>query len=127
MDMVITLEEIRDNQEIKKNLRWDLTPEKVFARPGRFRSKEDLNRIIKEHESMAGYYFYIHVWDFQAKLALMHIRPNGSGTSQVLETSEEFKDAFIEAIQDHGGAINRSGHYPINKRVRDMIQFFIGF
>jgi len=117
-----TFEDIRNNTEIVKNIRWDLTPEKVFA-PRTVQTQDDIERLHKDQTEQAGYYFYIDVWNCQARLALMHVRANGSMTSEII--SEFPEKPLREAIEEHGGAINISGHYPINAWVKKLILFMI--
>lgn len=117
-----TLEDIHKNPAILQHLHWDLTPEQVFT-PRAIQSKEDFELLDKVHKEQAGFYFYIDVWNCKASLALMHVKPDGSMTSERL--SEFPEEALIEAIQEAGGAINMSGHYPINAWVKKMIRFMI--
>lgn len=117
-----TLIDIRNEPEIVKNIRWDLTPEKIFA-PREMRSEADLERIEQENREQAGYYFYIDVWNMKASLALMHVKPDGSMTSVRLLTFWE--EALIKAVEEAEGAINLSGHYPVNAQIKKMIRFWI--
>lgn len=117
-----TLEEIRNNTVIVKNIRWDLTLEKVFA-PRTVQTQDDIERLWNDQKEQAGYYFYVDVWNCRARLALMHLKPDGSATPEIIDEFPE--KALIEAVEETGGAINISGHYPINAWVKKMIQFMI--
>lgn len=120
--MTRTLEDIRNDKEMVKNIRWDMTPEKVFT-PRTVQTQDDIERLRKDITDQAGYYFYIDVWNCQARLALMHLKPDGSATAEIITEFPE--KALIEAIEEHGGAINISGHYPISAWVKKMILFVI--
>lgn len=118
----MTLVDLRNLPEIVKNIRCDLPPEKVFA-PRTVQTQEDIERLEKEYRENAGYYFYVDVCSLQASLALMHVKQDGSMTS---ERIGEFPEkALIEALEEAGGAINISGHYPINAWIKKLILFMI--
>lgn len=118
----MTLEDLRNRPEIVKDIRWDITPEKVFT-PQTIQTQEDIERLERENREQAGYYFYVDVWNCRAFLALMHVKQDGSMTSERI--SEFPEEALNEAVEEAGGAINISGHYPINAWVKKMILFMI--
>lgn len=117
-----TLEEIAKNPAILQHLHWELTPEDIFT-PRTIQSKEDLEMLDRLHEEQAGFYFYIDVWNGKARLALMHVMPDGSMTSERIDYPDE--DGLIEAIEEAGGAINMSGHYSLSTRLRKRLQHLL--
>ncbi len=119
-----TLEDIRNNPAIMLHLRWDLTPEQVFT-PRMIQSKEDFEALNKLHKEQVGFYFYVDVWNCNASLALMHVKPDASMTSERIEITEELEDELIQAIEEAGGAINMSGHYPLSEKLKTSLMILL--
>ncbi len=110
-----TLQDIKNNPAIMLHLHWDLTPEQIFQ-PRMIRSKEDIERLDELHIEQAGFYFYVDVWNCSASLALMHVKTDGSMNSERIDYPDE--DELIQAIEEAGGAINMSGHYPLSEKLK---------
>jgi len=126
------LKEILSNPAILENLRWDLTQEMLDA-PGplRFhlandRIEDGVERILREHNEQAGYYFCIHAWNDRARLALIHFLPVGDReVKDIIDFPEKF---LVEAIQQSSESIQHAknkihvgGHFTINKPIEDML------
>ena len=73
------VKEIQENREIMQGLRWDLTPQTGNISGYVITCQEDLTRLNKMLAEKAGYYFYVDVWNCQARLALMYNNPDGGG------------------------------------------------
>jgi hypothetical protein len=120
------LEEIKNNPEIMNQLRWDLTPQ--TASVGNHGSYEitcqgDIDRLNELLKEKAGYYFYVNVWDCQARLALMYNNSGGGGRSDIID----FESPLLEkAVYQAGGMINLSGWYPLNKQLKTLLQKKLG-
>jgi hypothetical protein len=127
------LKDILNNPEIMANLRWDLTQEMLNA-PGPLRfhpvndmTDEGAERIRREHQEQAGFYFCIHVWNNKPRLALIHFLPVGDMKG---EDITGFPEKFlIEAIQQSSESIQHAedkihvgGHFLINKPIEDMLR-----
>ncbi len=114
-----TLKDIQKDTELKQRILWNMTPEENFSGVAEIKSQEDLERIRRDNEARAGYYFFVDVWNFSPRLCLMENRPDGScGVVGIVEAPESM---LTRAIEEAGGAINRSGHYPINRQVRNWL------
>lgn len=127
------LEEIRSNLAIMMNLRFDLTQEMLDA-PGplRFHNRKDwtdegTERIVREHQEQAGFYFCIHARNNKPILALIHFLPDGDRTTEDIIGFPEH--LLVEAIQQssediqHAKArIHVGGHFLINKPIEDMLR-----
>ncbi len=128
-----TLAEIHNNLAILIHLRWDLTDEMLKA-PGPLRfhptnewNDEGVERIQKEHEEQAGFYFCIHAWNNRPRLALIHFLPDGD--RKVEDISGFPEEMLIEAIQQSSESIQHAkdriyvgGHFPINKPIEDVLR-----
>lgn len=112
---------LQDLNEIE--IRWDLTPQKVGELLNvEFSTKAEWDEIQRLTKELAGRYFYIDVWNCQARLMLMELDERGSGKAEVVEQDVISEDDMIEAIEAHGGAINISGYYPISDAIRTALQ-----
>jgi len=100
---------------ILKNIRWDLTPEQVFA-SHEISSQEDWDFVIESAKQNTGYYFYIDVWDMNPKLMLMHSKKFAIEVVGIIEDVP--RDMLENAIEEAGGAINISGHYSIDTELK---------
>ncbi len=109
------LKEVKNNPEIIGHLYWDLP---WVACPA------DFDRLIKLLAQQAGYFFYVDVCDCQARLALVHNKPDGTGTTHLIE---DFECPLLEkAVYEAGGNITTSGWYPVSKQLKRMIQKKLG-
>lgn len=98
---------------------WDETPQSVMGPQHEqvIRSQEDLERLQQRDLDLVGYgYFYIGVWNCHPRLALMHSTKPGYWTGQPIpeELSPLLEEDMIRCVEDAGGALNRSGHYPLD-------------
>ena len=127
------LKDMLNDPEIMANLRWDLTQEMLNA-PGplRFHPINDMTekgaeRIRREHQEQAGYYFCIHAWNDKARLALIHFLPVGD--MKVVDITGFPEKFLVEAIQQSSESIQHAedkihvgGHFLINKPIEDMLR-----
>lgn len=113
-----TLKDIQKDTELKQRILWNMTPQENFN-PVEIRSQEDLEKVQRDAETRAGYYFFIDVWNMAPRLCLFENRPDGSGgIVGIVEAPEGMLD---KAIEEAGGAINISEHYPINRKLRNWL------
>ncbi|MGE5444549.1 MAG: DVU0772 family protein [Ignavibacteriales bacterium] len=113
-----TLKDIQKDIELRKRILWHMTPQENFSEV-EIKSQEDLKKAQRDAEARAGYYFFIDVWDMAPRLCLFENRPDGSGeVVGIVEAPERMLD---KAIEEAGGAINISGHYPINRKIRNWL------
>lgn len=108
-----------------KNIHWDLTPQKA-AIEGEVSTLEEFERIREQLRAMAGAYFYIDVWNCQARLALIEQNEHGTGRAATIEQVLIDDAEMQQAISDQGGMINLSGHYalplPLQERIRTYLE-----
>ena len=112
------------NKEI--TLRWDLTPQKYSAgiEEVEISSQEDIDKLQKIIALRTGCYFYIDVWDMKARLFLACNDKEGNSKAEAVENiplSISYED-LINAVEEAGGAINRSGWYPINDKIEALLK-----
>jgi hypothetical protein len=104
-------------------LRWDLTPQTAsVGENGTFvvNSQEDLERFKQLRAEKAGSYFYVDVWNCQARLALMTQDALGNGKIEVVS---DFHSPLLEkAVYQAGGCITTSGWYPLNKQLISLLK-----
>lgn len=119
------VKELKDFVE-DKTIHWDMTPQS--AREGvdgvEIISKEELEELNKKIEERIGVYFYVDVWNMNARLGIFENKKHG-GTSRVIENFDnlEISEDMLEGcIHDVGGALNISGHYPINEKVKEKLK-----
>ena len=105
-----------------------LTPEEALS-GSEIRSFEDFERLQAKIRSMANVqYPFVDVWSFNAALAWMVFSEDGHSSHVERLSDEEMEQLGIteemlqEAIGQAGGAINRSGHYPISDEIREKLE-----
>jgi len=117
------LEEVKNNQEIMSQLRWDLTPQTgSIGDHGNYEitCPGDIDRLNALLAEKAGYYFFINVWNCQAHLALIHNTATGGGRADRIE---DFESPLLEkAVYKAGGMINLSGWYPLSNRLETLLK-----
>src|SRR5690554_2885193 len=111
------LSEIRNNPEILANLRWDLTPQSASITGYTLTSQADFDRLNELLAQKAGYYFYVDVWNCQARLVLMRNYANGNGRAEVIEDYDN-----VELLEASVDCITCSGHYPITTELEDDLR-----
>ena len=118
------LQDVKNNPEILGKLRWDLTPQTGNISSFEVNSQEDVDHLKALLAGKAGYYFYVDVWNCQARLALMHNLPDGGGKSEIIT---DFHSALLEkAVEAAGGMINMSGWYPLSRALERMVKKRLG-
>lgn len=111
---------LADIKPLASQIRWGMTPQSAGYGPIAITSQADLDMYKAMLAANAGYYFYIDVWDCQARLALMHNLPEGGGMSEIVE---DFKSPLLyRAVEQAGGAINISGWYPLSRRLEAVLK-----
>jgi hypothetical protein len=97
---------------------WDATPQGVMGPPNsEIRTQEDFERLQQRDRDMVGYgYFFVNVSNMSADLALMHCTRVGYWETEIIPQrfSPLLGDDLERAVQEAGGAMNWSGHYPLN-------------
>ncbi len=109
------------------HLRWDLTPQTMS--PGKngtyeVNGPEDFERFKQLLAEKAGYFFYVDVWNCQARLALMKNDEDGGGKSEVIT---DFESPLLRsAVYQVGGSITTSGWYPLSSRLKNLLKKRLG-
>ena len=100
-----------------------MTPQKYAAGIGgvELSSQEDIKRMRELIASKAGCFFYVDVWNMSAQLALACNKETGEGTGEVIENAPVPEKVLTHAIEKAGGAVNRSGWYPINEEIKGIL------
>jgi hypothetical protein len=114
-----TLSDIIGDSELQKRILWDLTPEEIF-RSVEIRGQADLDNEINRREALTGYYFYIDVSNLTPRLVLFENRADGTGG--VVGEIKGLRGKLRNAIEEVGGSIARSGHYPINAEIMEWLK-----
>jgi hypothetical protein len=93
-------------------INWDLTPQSFLLHDQRY------------YPGQA--YFLIDIWNCSARISLMIISEDGNGMKSLsIPEIEEITEEMLEtAINDVGGFINMSGHYPISEEIKTILQTF---
>jgi hypothetical protein len=120
------LQEIKNNPEIMAHLRWDLTPQNSGFPNGTWEvnSQADIDAMNQFLKTREGYYFYVDVYDCQARLALMQNTVTGAGTMHAIE---DFESALLEkAVYQVGGSITTSGWYPLSRQLISLLKKKLG-
>jgi len=107
--------------EIVKNTRidFDATPQNVMGPSGGvITSQEDLEAHQRRARDLVGYgYFYIDVRSMCADLGLMRSTSPGYWETEIIPErySPLLDEDLVRAVEDAGGAMNWSGHYPLDE------------
>jgi hypothetical protein len=96
---------------------WEATPQSVLGSPNVITTQEDFERVQQEiHEDVGRAYFYIDVRNMTADLALMYSTRTGHWETMIIPPrySPLLEEDLIRSINEAGGALNWSGHYPLD-------------
>jgi hypothetical protein len=97
---------------------WDATRQGVMSpASGIITGQADLEAYQQRDRDLVGYgYFYIDVRNMQADLALMHSTHPGYWETEIIprRLSPLLEKDLIRSIEAAGGAVNWSGHYPLD-------------
>lgn len=120
-------EEIKSNSEILAKLRWDLTPQNSSGPYGgtwEISSQADFDKFKVFLKTVEGYYFYVDVWNCQARLGLAENNSQGGGKMEIIS---DFESPLLEkAVYQVGGSITTSGWYPLSKSLATLLQRKLG-
>jgi hypothetical protein len=114
------LAEIKINRDITSKLRWDLTPQTGNISGYEINNQADMDRLKALLAEKAGYYFYVDVWNCQARLALMQNLPDGGGRKEIITDFDS--PLLAKAVEEAGGWINQSGWYPLSNRLIKLLK-----
>ena len=104
-----------------KDLRidWEATPQSVLGSPSLIPTQEDLERDQRkiQGEDVGRAYFYIAVRNMTADLALFYSTRPGRWETMIIPPrySPLLEEDLIRSIEEAGGALNWSGHYPLDE------------
>jgi hypothetical protein len=97
---------------------WSATPQSVMGpASGVFASQEDLEAYQQRDRDLVGYgYFYANVQNMGVDLVLMHSTRPGYWETEIIprELSPLLEEDLVRSVEAGGGAINWSGHYPLD-------------
>lgn len=123
--MATTEEEVIDLVR-ETRIDWVATPQSVMGpESGVIKSQGDLEAYQQRERDLVGYgYFYIDVRNMQADLALMRSTKPGYWETEIIpqQYSPLLPHDLEHAIEEAGGAMNWSGHYPLDERCRTKLQ-----
>ena len=102
---------------------WDATPQSVLRGVATtIRSQEDLAASQRRDRAFVGAgYFYVNVRNMRADLALMHSTKAGYWTGDFIEQDVISESELVKAVEEAGGAINESGHYPLPDELKERL------
>jgi len=114
------------NDEMK--LRWNLSPQTYADGISgvEITSQADIDRLYKQMKEKAGCYFLIDVWNMKANLAVACNKEDGSGSVEVIENHPVPYNLLVKAVEKQGGAINISGMYAIDDKIRHILKKALG-
>lgn len=104
-----------------KTILWDRKPSD-YAGTVNIESDADFQRLKEETKANTGCYFYIDVWNCQARLALYEDLGAGSGNTHIIENPPLSEEDMARAVYVAGGAINISGWYPLLQSLNTQLQ-----
>jgi hypothetical protein len=98
---------------------WSATPQSVMGPPATIiRTQEDLERLQQRDRDLVGYgYFFVNVYNMGADLALMRCARPGYWVPEIIPRrfSPLLPEDLERAVEEAGGAMNWSGHYPLDE------------
>jgi hypothetical protein len=123
--MATTEEEVIDLVR-ETRIDWAATPQSVMGPESEvIKSQGDLEAYQQHERDLVGYgYFYIDVRNMEANLALMHSTRPGLWQGEIIpqQYSPLLPHDLERAIEEAAGAMNWSGHYPLDERCRAKLQ-----
>ena len=96
---------------------WEATPQSVLGSPNVITTQEDFERVQQEiHDTVGTGYFYIDVRSMTADLALFYSTRPGRWETMIIPPRYSLlvEEDLIRSINEAGGALNWSGHYPLD-------------
>lgn len=110
---------------IGKTVFWDRKPSD-YAGTINIESDADFQRLKEEMKANTGCFFYIDVWNCQARLALYKDLGTGNGNTHIIENSPLSEENMEKDVYAVGGAINISGWYPLSKKLITQLREALG-
>jgi hypothetical protein len=96
---------------------WEATPQSVLGPQSAITSQEDFERSQRAlRDDVGRAYFFVNVYDMRADLALMRCTRPGRWETEIIpqELSPLLEEDLERAIEEAGGALTSSGHYPLS-------------
>ncbi|MCE5312412.1 MAG: hypothetical protein LLF86_04590 [Nitrospiraceae bacterium] len=116
---VLSFNEIKNEQFVKENIRWDLAPadcmKPAFGNPDSCKST---------YSQRKGYVFYIDTLGDKPGLFLM--RQTSAGYAETLARVDEIPDELLIAAVEQGSGKAAFGMLPITKEIEDWLKKELG-
>ena len=109
------------------HIMWDATPQSVLRGVATtMRSQADLEASQRRDRDFVGAgYFYVDVHDMRADLALMHSTKAGYWIGDFIEQDIISESELVKAVEEAGGAIHSSGHYPLPEELKERLLYVL--
>jgi hypothetical protein len=105
---------------------WSATPQSVMGPPDVvLHTREDWERLQQREYDLVGYgYFFVNVSNMSAALALMRCTSPGYWETEIIPQrySPLLPEDLERAVDEAGGAMNWSGHYPLDGWSLDKVR-----
>lgn len=104
---------------------WEATPESVMGplTGVSVTTQEQLQSLQQQmHDAVGTGYVYIDLQNMMARLALMRSTAPGRWETELVEGEVAAQDELAAAIEESGGALNMSGHYPLSPELRERLR-----
>ena len=99
-------------------IEWEATPQSGLGPPSVISTQEDFEHTQRHlYEDVGRGYRFVHVMDMAADLALLYCSRPGFWETLIIppELSPLLEEDLIRSIEEAGGALNWSGHYPLDR------------
>lgn len=113
---MLSIEEIRNDQELLDNINWEMTPEeavRLYLEWGNNWTRG--NYVIRGKEDVS-FYFVVNTWGKEPVVYLMRRNSDEATELAEIKLPDKVKDLFLDSIG------NNKGVYSIEGDVKDWLQ-----
>jgi len=113
---MMTLEELRNYDELTSVIDWDMTPEEavtLYLEWGN--NPANGNRRIRSKNDVS-FYFVVNTWEDPAKVYLIRRNSDEAVELAEIDLPEAMRQRFIESVS------HLKGVYPVNKELRAWLE-----
>ena len=114
--IMMALKEIRENEEIKNQIDWDMTPEEAVTLYLEWGNNWTHGKNLVKSKKDVSHYFVVNTWDAPPRVYLIRRNSEEAIELAAITLPEKIKKRFLEWVGHNRGV------YPLNEEVKTWLE-----
>ena len=114
--IMMALKDIRENEEIKNQIDWDMTPEEAVTLYLEWGNNWTHGKNLVKSKNDVSHYFVVNTWDTPPRVYLIRRNSEEATELATIPLPKMIKKRFLESVGHNKGV------YPLNEDVRTWLE-----